>query len=328
MASSKKDDKRRRRAKQLAERAARFERHAALVAARTGDPRYAQRTRNADGWYSVTIPPELIELLREQEERFREKFGRDMGPGDPVFFDPDADDPTSLSVDRYNELFVEAAEGIDDPELRTLALASADVGYTVTEENQHLYTAHEVEAFGAAVLRRRQQGEDLGEDFPAFMAGQLQRVVTLLAEGAIDPDVPRLLIERLLDDNSGLSEDDIGPILTMMVMVPFKWVIAAKSIGISESDLNAAVNWIADNLGGINYAGPAATAAAAIWGGEETEKLKRHFGKSGELTFNDLHDILGQDFGPAMMWLCAGLLATAGDGDMEWLLRLDQSEDE
>lgn len=40
---------------------------------------------------------------------------------------------------------------------------------------------------------------------------------------------------------------------------------------------------------------------------------------------NDIDDILGPDFGPAMLWLCAGLLATAGAGDPSWLLRLDQA---
>jgi hypothetical protein len=328
MASSKKDAKRRRRAQQLAERAARFERHAALVAARAGDPRYPQRIKNADGSYSVFISPEAVEMLRQQQRSFREKFGREMGPGDPVFFDPDADEPITLSADRYNELFIEAAEGIEDPELRALALASADVGYMVTEENQHLFTAHEVEAFGVAVSHRRRENEDLDSDFPAFLAEQLQRVVALIAEGVVDPDLPRHLIERLLDDSANPTKGEVGPVLALMVMTPFKWVIAVKSLGISESDLNTAVNWIADNLGGLDYAGPAATAAAAIWGGEAGEDLKRSLGKSDELTFSDLHDALGQDFGPAMIWLCAGLLATVGGGDIDWLLRLEQSDNE
>ena len=32
-----------------------------------------------------------------QREAFRKKFGRDLGPGDPIFFDPDADEPTPMS---------------------------------------------------------------------------------------------------------------------------------------------------------------------------------------------------------------------------------------
>ena len=37
--------------------------------------------------------PEELEVYRTQVEAFRKKFGRDMGPEDPFFFDPDADTP-------------------------------------------------------------------------------------------------------------------------------------------------------------------------------------------------------------------------------------------
>jgi hypothetical protein len=326
VASSKKNAKRRRRAQQLAERAERFERHAALVAARSGDPRYPQRVRNDDGSYSVSMTPEVMEMLRQQQQNFRAKFGREPGPEDPLFFDPDLDEPTPLSEDRYNDAFIQAAEGIDDPQIRALARASVDVGYMVTEENQHLFTAHEVEAFGEAVRRNLNDKDELETDLPSFIAGHMQRVVALISDGTADPDLARDLIERFLDDNIDLPEDEIGKILSLQIMLPFKWVIAAKSLGVTESDLNDAVNWIADNLGGLDYAGPAATAAAAIWGGEAGDDLQRHLGKP-ELTFSDLHDALGQDFGPAMVWLCAGLLATVGAGDVNWLLRLEQSDD-
>ena len=42
------------------------------------------------------MTPRMKELLEQQLERFRKKFGRDPGPGDPVFFDPDADEPTRM----------------------------------------------------------------------------------------------------------------------------------------------------------------------------------------------------------------------------------------
>lgn len=38
----------------------------------------------------IPIPEDLCRELEGQRERFREKFGRDPGPEDPVFFDPDA----------------------------------------------------------------------------------------------------------------------------------------------------------------------------------------------------------------------------------------------
>jgi hypothetical protein len=37
--------------------------------------------------------PEALDAYREQLAAFRRKFGREMGPDDPFFFDPDADTP-------------------------------------------------------------------------------------------------------------------------------------------------------------------------------------------------------------------------------------------
>jgi hypothetical protein len=323
VASPKKDAKRRRRAKALAERAERFERHAALVAERAGDPRYVQRTRNPDGSYRVTLPPEVVQAIRQQAESFREKFGRDMGPDDPVFFDPDVDEPVPLSEERYNELFREVAENVEDPELRPFTSAWADVGYIVTEENQHLCTAHEVEAFGKAVARHREEETAL-DDFHSFITETLQNVVLMLADGSAKAELPRFLLDRLLAEAEKETDDDLGPLIAAMVIHPLAWIAAAGHL-VDEQDLNNAVNWVAENLGGSEYAGPAAVVAAAIHGGEGAEEIMRRFGKSGQPTVSDLHDILGQDFSPAMLWLCAGLLATVGEGDPEWLFQLNQA---
>lgn len=40
------------------------------------------------------------DLMRQQLAAFREKFGRDPRPEDPVFFDPDKDEPTPLDVEQ------------------------------------------------------------------------------------------------------------------------------------------------------------------------------------------------------------------------------------
>jgi hypothetical protein len=45
----------------------------------------------------VNMTPEVHAMLLAQQEAFRKKFGRDPGPGDPVFFDPTADEPTPLT---------------------------------------------------------------------------------------------------------------------------------------------------------------------------------------------------------------------------------------
>ena len=42
------------------------------------------------------MTPRVQELMKRQLEAFRKKFGREPGPNDPVFFDPDADEPTPM----------------------------------------------------------------------------------------------------------------------------------------------------------------------------------------------------------------------------------------
>jgi hypothetical protein len=42
----------------------------------------------------VKLSREVHDRLKKQHETFKEKFGREPGPGDPLFFDPDYDVPT------------------------------------------------------------------------------------------------------------------------------------------------------------------------------------------------------------------------------------------
>ena len=46
---------------------------------------------------AVPLNAEAQRAIQEQLRKFREKFGRDAGPEDPIFFDPDADTPQPIS---------------------------------------------------------------------------------------------------------------------------------------------------------------------------------------------------------------------------------------
>jgi hypothetical protein len=50
--------------------------------------------------------PRDLEIYRRQTAAFERKFGREMGPRDPFFFDPDADSPRFRAPDH-------AADAID-----------------------------------------------------------------------------------------------------------------------------------------------------------------------------------------------------------------------
>jgi hypothetical protein len=42
---------------------------------------------------TIHMPPVVVEAMKQQLQAFREKFGREPGAGDPIFFDPDATEP-------------------------------------------------------------------------------------------------------------------------------------------------------------------------------------------------------------------------------------------
>lgn len=147
-----------------------------MVVERAGDPRYVQRERRAGGdrvaWDPASEAGQrLAEHLARLREAFRAKFGREPGPDDPVFFDPEADDPRRFGLEKAGELWSglarRLAERGEDP---VYALAAAEVGYMVTDRNRHLLTAHEVEAFlDAAESHQRPmptgaEGPGVGQD--------------------------------------------------------------------------------------------------------------------------------------------------------------------
>ena len=63
----------------------------------------------------VPLTPDAHEALLRQRKAFIEKFGREPGPDDPVFFDPDANTPQPLDLEGYENDLAEAmaAAGID-----------------------------------------------------------------------------------------------------------------------------------------------------------------------------------------------------------------------
>lgn len=156
---AKKKPNQQKRAKAEARRAARREKHAKLVVERHGDPNFPQRVRQPDGSYTVTMTPEAKEAILRQMELFKEKFGREPGPDDPLFFDPDADEPTFLTEGPAaalsdDELFQLSEHADVDP---AYLFAMREVGYLPIETTQHMFSAHELEVFDEAVHKWRER---------------------------------------------------------------------------------------------------------------------------------------------------------------------------
>jgi len=47
---------------------------------------------------------DVFDLLKHQRQAFKKKFGREPEPNDPVFFDPDAEEPCFMSTSQVIEI--------------------------------------------------------------------------------------------------------------------------------------------------------------------------------------------------------------------------------
>jgi integrase len=85
---------------------------------------------------TVPMSDEVYQALLDQRQRFIDKFGREPGPSDPLFFDPDTDTPQQITEEKLNRLMNEAfsAAGIDP----VLVYAYNKTGLLVSEDNLHL----------------------------------------------------------------------------------------------------------------------------------------------------------------------------------------------
>jgi hypothetical protein len=54
------------------------------------------------------MTPEIKRLLRDQRKKFIKKFGREPGPDDPVFFDPEASEPLLLNQKQLEDASLKA----------------------------------------------------------------------------------------------------------------------------------------------------------------------------------------------------------------------------
>ncbi|WP_143707975.1 hypothetical protein [Gordonia terrae] len=154
-------DKNRARKARLAAEERRREEHARLVLQRTDDPRYVQREVDpSSGDITLAMSPEhpqaseMASTLAALRRDFVERFGREPGPNDPLLVDPDADVPTPLSAEAFDAMLDRLADGVDDPVVRAKVLASKDVGYILTEDTLHLFSASEIDLWEAALDRR------------------------------------------------------------------------------------------------------------------------------------------------------------------------------
>lgn len=101
----------------------------------------------------ISLDPEIADLvIREQTEAFRRKFGREVGPQDPLFFDPDADLPLPLSDENHEEMMEEMTAVMEESGVHPAHIyAFRKTGRMVSEENRERLSAADLQEWHSAL---------------------------------------------------------------------------------------------------------------------------------------------------------------------------------
>jgi hypothetical protein len=108
---------------------------------------------NRKGYRRVRMSKEMIQMLEEQKQRFRAKFGRDPRPEDPIFWNEKADQPEPVSEEQIHQIILQAITAAGSPP--EFIHAFKKTGILVTETNQHLISPAHYQAWVDAVEEYR-----------------------------------------------------------------------------------------------------------------------------------------------------------------------------
>lgn len=100
----------------------------------------------------IEVPAELLDAFEETRLAFVEKFGREPRPEDPVFFDPEADEPREMTSAQVAEIEREASKAMREAGLSEAYIyAWKKTGMLLTQDNEDLFTEEELDEFDAAM---------------------------------------------------------------------------------------------------------------------------------------------------------------------------------
>ena len=108
----------------------------------------------------ISIDHETSEIIAQQKKLFGQKFGREPGPEDPLFFDPGVATPQFLSVESQEEVWKSLLQAAGDSEIDpAIVYAMNKTGRIVTETNLEFLTDSELQEWNDAVNEFRQKIE-------------------------------------------------------------------------------------------------------------------------------------------------------------------------
>jgi hypothetical protein len=116
--------------------------------------RLSRRTRSER---TVAMTREIAKAVEDQIQCFRDKFGREPGPDDPLFFDPDADTPQVMTDEKIQKGIIDGmvAAGLDP----SFIYAYQKTGLIPTEDNWDSLSPEDQAEWRAAIA----EWEDLGK---------------------------------------------------------------------------------------------------------------------------------------------------------------------
>ena len=111
----------------------------------------------------MPINQETVEIIAQQRKFFREHFGREPVPEDPLFFDPGDPTPQSLGDAAYQEVWKRLLQAAGDSGIDpAIVYAMNKTGRIVTETNMQFLTDAELQEWNDAVDEYHQTFTSLG----------------------------------------------------------------------------------------------------------------------------------------------------------------------
>jgi hypothetical protein len=99
------------------------------------------------------LTPRAVDAIRRQHEAFKKKFGREPGPDDPVFFDPNADTPQPYPEEKLTEETATALRmaGVEEAKI----YAYRKTGMIITKSNYSKWSKADLQEFRLAMEEYR-----------------------------------------------------------------------------------------------------------------------------------------------------------------------------
>lgn len=155
--------------------------------------------------------------------------------------------------------------------------------------------------------RERQQVEEAAE---AVVEVLRESVRATVADPG--PGHARQVVGGLLTMDQRADAQD-GPARLMTTYTLLGWLTAVRAeLSDRPERVDTVLGWIGENVGS-RYRARARYTSAALRSDDEAGEIVEYL------------EALGDDFLPSLVWLLAGAVACYGDGDVEWLLSLEEA---